>query len=108
MASRKQRIRSAVRQLGERGQGKRFPERLRQLFDEAAVEAIRYSDQLNRDSEAEYIERLAGRLETNYLDEEALQAFQRLAEPVYAYFVDKGDFTRAEIAEARRAARPGE
>jgi hypothetical protein len=30
MASRKQRIRAAVQQLGERGQGKRFPERLRQ------------------------------------------------------------------------------
>jgi C4-dicarboxylate-binding protein DctP len=85
-----------------------LPEPLREVFDEVARAAIRYSDRMNRDSEAEYIKRLAEKLETNYMDEEALRALQARAEPVYTYFVEKGDFTWEEIAEARRAARASE
>ncbi len=81
-----------------------LPESLRGKFDETAREAMIYSDRLNREKEQEYIERLSGELETNYVTEANLKRFRELALPVYQYFVDKGHLTWEEINEARRIA----
>ena len=71
-------------------------------------EAIRYSDRMNRESEADYIRRLSEKLETNYVTGKDLEAFERRAQRVYEHFVAKGTFTWEEINEARRVARAGE
>ena len=83
----------------------KLPESLRGTFDETAREAMVYSDRLNREREQEYIERLSGELETNYVTEENLKRFRELARPVYQYFVDRGQLTWEEINEARGIAR---
>ena len=83
----------------------KLPESLRDTFDETAREAMVYSDRLNREREQNYIERLSGDLETNYVTEENLKGFRELARPVYQYFVDKGYLSWEEINEARRIAR---
>lgn len=82
-----------------------LPEELQVLFDQVAVEAIRYSDRLNRESEADYIKRLSDKLEVNYVTVEALQQFREKTQAVYEHFVKKGYFTWEEIEEARRVAR---
>ena len=83
----------------------RLPADLQVIFDEVAREAIIYSDQLNRESEAKYLDLLSKELETNYLTPEALESFRELSRGVYKYFVDKGDLTWDEIEEARRIAK---
>ena len=84
-----------------------LPTSLQSVFNEVSRAAMRYSDQLNRTSEAEYLDRLSARLQTNYVTGEDRRAFQRKVQPVYEYFVDKGTFTWEEINEARRVARAG-
>ena len=82
-----------------------LPAELQVLFDQVAVEAIQYSDRLNRESEADYIKRLSDELEVNYVAGEALEQFREKAQAVYEHFVKKGYFTWEEIEEARRVAR---
>ena len=82
-----------------------LPVDLRQVFDEVAVEAIRYSDEINREAEQEMINRLSEVLEVNHLSGEELKAFQQLAEEVYDYFIDSGVITTEEVREATRVAR---
>ena len=82
-----------------------LPLDLRQIFDEVAVEAIRYSDEINREAEQEMINRLSEVLEVNHLSGEELKAFQQLAEEVYDYFIDSGVITTEEVREATRVAR---
>jgi len=78
-----------------------LPDDLKNIFDEVAVEAMSFSDQLNRDKETEYIDRLSEKLLTNYVSPENLEKFRKTTEPVYQYFIDKGYFTMADIEEAR-------
>jgi len=85
----------------------RLPADLQQILDEVSVETIRYSDQMNRESEGEYLRLLSQALETNYVTGADLAEFKKAAEPVYAHFVEKGYFTWDDIEEARRAARGG-
>ena len=82
----------------------KLPEPLQSIFDEVARKAMLYSDRLNRESEQEYIEVLSRELETNNVDEENLQKFRKMAQPVYQYFVDKGYLSWEEINGARRIA----
>ena len=82
-----------------------LPEDLQTLFDEVAVETLALSDQMNREKEAEFIERLAEEMTVNTLSGEALEPFRAALEPVYDYFVNKGEFSRDDIAAARAAAR---
>ena len=82
-----------------------LPADLQETFDEVAREAIAYSDQLNRDGEAEYIKKLSQVLETNYVTGSDLDPFREAALPVYDYLVNKGYFTWDEVEEARRVAR---
>lgn len=81
-----------------------LPPDLQALFDSSARDAIAYSDQLNRDSEQVYIEKLSEVLETNRITGEALERFREAVMPVYDILVSKGYFTWKDIEDARRAA----
>ncbi|UCE06835.1 MAG: TRAP transporter substrate-binding protein [bacterium] len=78
-----------------------LPDTLKQIFDEVAVETMKYSDQLNRDGESEYLERLSQKVEINYLTPDNLAKFREATIPVYQNFIDKGYFTWDDISEAR-------
>ncbi|MFQ5751584.1 MAG: TRAP transporter substrate-binding protein [bacterium] len=78
-----------------------LPDALKQIFDQVAVEAMKYSDQLNRENEVEYIKQLSQKLEINYVTPENLEKFREATRPVYQYFVDKGYFTWDDINEAQ-------
>ena len=82
----------------------RLPEDLQRTFDQVAQETMKLSDQMNRESEQQYIDLLAAELTTNYLTPEATEQFRERANAVYDFFVEKGDFTWEEIREARRVA----
>jgi len=79
-----------------------LPEKLKKIFDEVAVKAMNYSDQLNREKEAEYIGFLSKELKINYVNPENLEKFREATIPVYQYFVDKEYFTWDDINEVRR------
>ena len=83
----------------------KLPDELKIIFDEIAVETITYSDQMNREKESEYIERLSEKLITNYVSPENLEQFRKITEPVYQYFIDKGYFSWDDIEEARKCIR---
>ncbi len=53
-----------------------LPAELKEVFDQVAEEAIAFSDRLNRENEAEFIEKLAGKLEVNYVTGANLEAFR--------------------------------
>ncbi len=82
-----------------------LPADLQKEFDAAAREAIAYSDQMNRSSETEYIEKLSQVLETNFITGNDLERFRKAAEPVYEILIRQGYFTWEDVAAARRAAR---
>jgi len=78
-----------------------LPGDLKEIFDEVAIEAMRYSDQLNRENEAKYIKLLSEKLETNYVTPDNLEKFREATKPVYQYFVNKEYFTWDDINQAR-------
>ena len=82
----------------------RLPDDLKMIFDEVSREAIAYSDKINREKEAEYIQQLSEKLETNYVQGEALQPFRDAVKPVYEHYIQRGDFTWDEINAAQTAA----
>ena len=82
-----------------------LPDDLKEVLDEVARETIRFSDQLNRETEGDYLDRLSGEMEVSYVTGDELQRFRELAETVYEQFIKKGYFSRAEVEEARRVAR---
>ena len=81
-----------------------LPADLQQVFDDVARETMAYSDQLNREMEQEYIDRLSQQLQVNYVRGAALEPFREAVEPVYRYYVDRGDFSWNEIHAAQAAA----
>ncbi len=78
-----------------------LPGDLKEIFDEVAIEAMRYSDQLNRENEAKYIKLLSEKLEINYVTLDNLEKFREATKPVYQYFVNKEYFTWDDINQAR-------
>ncbi|MBT3229412.1 MAG: TRAP transporter substrate-binding protein [Candidatus Marinimicrobia bacterium] len=74
---------------------------LQKLFDEVAVEAMAYSDQLNQENEAIYIQKLTEKLETNTITPENLDKFRKATEPVYQYFIEKGYFSKDDVNRAK-------
>jgi tripartite ATP-independent transporter DctP family solute receptor len=82
-----------------------LPDDLKEILDEVARETIRFSDQLNRETEGDYLDRLSGEMEVSYVTGDELQRFRELAETVYEQFITKGYFSRTEVEEARRVAR---
>jgi C4-dicarboxylate-binding protein DctP len=82
-----------------------LPDDLKVVFDQVAREAISLSDQLNRQKEAEFIERLSDKLDVNVVTGEALEAFRQAVSPVYLHYLEQGEFTAQELAAAQAAAR---
>ncbi len=79
----------------------RLPFELQKIFDEVAVETMKYSDQLNREREGLYITQLEEKLKTNYITLDNLEKFRTATLPVYQYFIDKGYFSWDDIRAAR-------
>ena len=82
-----------------------LPSDLREVFDQVSVETIRFSDDMNEQSEQDYIARLSGVLETTIVDAQGLEAFAELARPVYRHFIERGVFSWDDVQRARRIAR---
>ena len=78
-----------------------LPDNLKRIFDEVAVEAMKFSDQLNREKEKEYIGLLSEKLTTNFVTPENREKFREASKPVYQYFVDKEYFSWNDINEVR-------
>lgn len=78
-----------------------LPNDLKIIFDETAVEAMQFSDKLNREKETEYLKLLSEKLKTNYVTTENLDKFREATKPVYQYFINKGYFTWDDIKEVR-------
>ncbi|MBC8401054.1 MAG: TRAP transporter substrate-binding protein [Candidatus Marinimicrobia bacterium] len=78
-----------------------LPADLQQIFNQVAVEAMKYSDQMNRKNEDLYINQLAEKLETNFVTAENLEKFRIASKPVYQYFIDKGYFSWDDISAAK-------
>ena len=78
-----------------------LPEDLQQIFDQVAVETMKYSDQLNRKNEDIYLKQLTEKLETNFVTPDNLEKFRIATKPVYQYFIDKGYFSWDDINAAR-------
>ena len=83
-----------------------LPQDLQEVFDAVAQDAISLSDQLNREHETQFIQKLSEKLEVNYVTADALEAFREAVGPVYELYIERGDLTREEINDAREAARP--
>ena len=79
----------------------KLPDNLKKIFDEVAVEAMKFSDQLNREKEAEYIGLLSEQLKTNFVTPENREKFREASKPVYQYFIDKEYFSWNDINEVR-------
>jgi C4-dicarboxylate-binding protein DctP len=84
---------------------RRLPAELRSIFDEVAREALVYSDELYMKSEEEIIARLGEEVEI--IRPTASVRAQMLArtKPVYEFFVERGDFTWADIDAAVAASK---
>ena len=79
----------------------KLPDNLKKIFDEVAVEAMNYSDELNREKETEYIKLLSEKLKTNFVTPENREKFREASRPVYQYFIDKEYFSWNDINEVR-------
>lgn len=82
-----------------------LPKDLQDIFDAVARDAIAFSDQLNREQEEEFIQKLSDKLAVNYVSGDELDAFRKAVEPVYQHYIEQGELTWAEIEQARQAAR---
>ncbi len=83
----------------------RLPADLKKTFDQVAIEAIAYSDELNRESEQDYISLLEQEMEVNYVGEDDLDSFRQLTDPVVRDFIERGVFTDEDLRIARDIAR---
>lgn len=81
-----------------------LPQDLQPVFDQAARDAIAYSDQLNRETEQVYLEKLSEVLVANRVEGESLERFRQAVEPVADVLVSRGYFTWQDLREARSAA----
>jgi C4-dicarboxylate-binding protein DctP len=78
-----------------------LPRDLRDIFDGVSRETMEFSDRINREKEAEYIEEISGKLEVNHVTGDDLIPFRDAVKPVYQYFEEKGILTLDEIQKAR-------
>ncbi|MDB4681117.1 hypothetical protein OAF00_00940, partial [bacterium] len=81
-----------------------LPRDLRDIFDGVSRETMEFSDRINREKEAEYIEKISNKLEMNHVPGDDLIPFRDAVKPVYQYFAEKGILTLDEIQKAREVA----
>ena len=68
---------------------------------------MEFSDQINREKETEYIEKISNhpKLKVNYVTDNELIAFRDAVIPVYKYFEEKGILTLEDIKKAQKASK---
>ena len=81
-----------------------LPRDLKDIFDGVSRETMGFSDRINREKEAEYIEKISNKLEMNHVPGDGLIPFRDAVKPVYQYFEEKGILTLGEIQKAREVA----
>jgi C4-dicarboxylate-binding protein DctP len=81
-----------------------LPYDLKVIFDEVSRETMEFSDQINREKEAEYIQKISNKLEVNHVTGDDLIPFRDAVKPVNQYFEEKGILTLDEIEKAREVA----
>jgi C4-dicarboxylate-binding protein DctP len=82
-----------------------LPPDLQETFDEVAREAMSLSDKLNREKEEEFIHKLAKELELNYITGSDLEPFIEAVNPVYEYYIERGELSWNEVEQAKKASR---
>lgn len=82
----------------------RLPADLRAVFDEVAKQALEYSDELYSKSEGQIIATLSESVEIIRPDPSGRSKMQARTKPVYDFFVQRGDYTWADINAATTAA----
>ena len=82
-----------------------LPVDLRGIFDEVAREALVYSDELYMKSEEEIIARLSEDVEIIRPTSSVRAQMKAHTEPVYEFFVDRGDFRWDDIEAAVTASK---
>lgn len=82
----------------------RLPQDLQTIFDEVAREAMVLSDELYSKAEGEIIAELEKHVEIIYPSPEVRAEMKARTEPVYRFFVNRGDFSWDDIREAAAAA----
>ena len=83
----------------------RLPDDLQQIFDEVAREAMVYSDELYSQMEGEIIAELGEHVEIIFPSPSVRTKMKASTEPVYEFFVNRGDFTWDDIAAAVAASK---
>ncbi len=84
-----------------------LPADLKGIFDEVAREALKYSDELYMKTEEEIIAKLGAEAEIIRPTPATIAEMKARTKPVYDYFIDRGDFTWADIDAALAAAKGG-
>ena len=84
---------------------RRLPADLRSIFDEVAREAMAYSDELYMKTEEEIIARLGEDVEIIRPTPSVRAQMQARTRPVYEFFVNRGDFSWADIDAAVAASK---
>jgi C4-dicarboxylate-binding protein DctP len=77
-----------------------LPEDLKAVFDSVAEATMQYSDTIWLNSEEGYFNTLKEKLEVNEITPEGRAQFVDAVQSVWKYYIDKGNFSRAEIDEA--------
>ena len=84
---------------------RRLPDDLKKIFDEVAREAMELSDELYSKTEEEIIAKLGHHVEIIRPTPSVRALMRARTEPVYQFFVDRGDFTRDDIDDAIAASK---
>jgi C4-dicarboxylate-binding protein DctP len=84
---------------------RRLPVDLRTVFDEVAVAALAYSDELYMKTEEEIIARLGEDVEIIRPTPSVRAEMRARTKPVYEFFVDRGDFTWDDVEAAIAASK---
>jgi TRAP-type C4-dicarboxylate transport system substrate-binding protein len=84
---------------------RRLPADLRGIFDEVAREALVYSDELYMKSEEEIISKLGEDVEIIRPTPSVRAQMLARTKPVYEFFVERGDFSWADIDAAVAASK---
>ena len=78
----------------------RLPTELREIFDDVSRDALVRSDELYSASEEKIIDNLGDHVEIIYPTPEVRAEMRERTRPVYDFFVNRGDFTWADIDAA--------
>lgn len=77
-----------------------LPDELKVIFDTVAKEALELSDELYMNMEEDIIKKLSEKTEIIRMDPAKLGEMKERTKPVYDYFVDRGDYSWADINAA--------